>query len=298
MSVVALASVKAAPGVTTTMLALAAVWPTARRLLLIEADPDGGDLAARAGLTSEPGLTSLAAAGRRALSAVEIDRHVQAISGGTEVVVAPPNAEQAARALVILGDRLPGLLAELTDRDVVVDCGRLRPHSPASALFDRADAALLVSRPRLDELQHLHTRVDQLASTAPRTELLLIGDEPYPADEVAGVLGLPILGVFPRDPAAADALTGLTRTGAGLRRSPLLRHAREIADALVERLTPAAEAARERFVSGTAPPTTGSDVRESSVRTHGHGVSSSWARVLRQAAPRQTSPPPPAGTGT
>ena len=301
MSVVALGSVKASPGVTTTLLALAAVWPADRQLLLIEADPDGGDLAARAGLANEPGLTSLAAAGRRALTASEIDQHVQAIPGGTELVVAPADAEQATHALEILGDRLPSLLAELTDRDVVVDCGRLRPHSPASALFNHADAALLVARPRLDELHHLHARIDQLTTDTPRTELLLIGDEPYPAHEVTSALGLPVIGVLPRDPAAADALNGLTRNPVALRRSALLRHAREIADALIEHLTPTPEAARERFVSGTAPPSIGSDTGEGSVRTDGHRVSSGWAEVLQRTIPTPTSrtspTPPPAGTG-
>ena len=44
MPLIALASVKSSPGVTTTALALASVWRTAPRRLLVEADPSGGDL--------------------------------------------------------------------------------------------------------------------------------------------------------------------------------------------------------------------------------------------------------------
>src|SRR3954466_96920 len=42
---IALASVKGSPGVTSTALAIAAVWP--RPVVLLEADPTGGDLGYR-----------------------------------------------------------------------------------------------------------------------------------------------------------------------------------------------------------------------------------------------------------
>ena len=45
MALIAIASDKGAPGVTTSALALAAVWP--RPVLLAECDPSGGDLAYR-----------------------------------------------------------------------------------------------------------------------------------------------------------------------------------------------------------------------------------------------------------
>src|SRR5690606_40344837 len=61
MTLVALTSVKGAPGVTTTVLAMAAVCPPSRRLVVVEADPEGGVLAARLGLRAEPGLVTLAA---------------------------------------------------------------------------------------------------------------------------------------------------------------------------------------------------------------------------------------------
>ncbi len=59
MTVVALASVKGSPGVTTAALAMAARWPAGRKVLLVEADPFGGDLAPRYGATVTGGLASL-----------------------------------------------------------------------------------------------------------------------------------------------------------------------------------------------------------------------------------------------
>ena len=44
MSVFAFGSARHSPGVTTSLLALAAAWPADRQVLVIEADPAGGDL--------------------------------------------------------------------------------------------------------------------------------------------------------------------------------------------------------------------------------------------------------------
>jgi hypothetical protein len=64
MTVVAVGSVRSC-GVTTLALGLAATWPTGRQVVLVEADPAGGTLAAASGWPPEPGLVSLAAAARR-----------------------------------------------------------------------------------------------------------------------------------------------------------------------------------------------------------------------------------------
>ena len=66
MALVALASAKGSPGVTTASLVFGALWP--RQVLLAECDPAGGDVAIRmtapagAPLGSDRGLVSLAAA--------------------------------------------------------------------------------------------------------------------------------------------------------------------------------------------------------------------------------------------
>jgi hypothetical protein len=64
MPLIALASVKSSPGVTTTALALASMWKTAPRRQLVEADPGGGDLGLWLGLPADSGLAGLAAAAR------------------------------------------------------------------------------------------------------------------------------------------------------------------------------------------------------------------------------------------
>jgi len=281
MSVVALASVKASPGVTTTLLALAATWPTNRQLLLIEADPDGGDLAARTGLTTDPGLTSLAAAGRRELVDGELDRHSQPLPGGVPAIVAPADGDHAARALDVVGGRLAGAAAGLTGRDVLVDCGRLRPNSPAASLAVQADLLVLVARPQLDELQHLRPALARLTDARMRPALLLIGDRPYPAAEVARVLDVPVLTPLPHDVDAAHRLNGQGGRIDRLARSLLLRTARGVAEMLAATLTSQIGNGRESFVSdGTPPPAPTSPARERSVSGNGHGERSGWMTAL------------------
>ena len=57
----------ARPGLTTAVHAMALTWPRPRRSLIAELDPDGAAFAARHAMSSDPGLVSFAAAGRRGL---------------------------------------------------------------------------------------------------------------------------------------------------------------------------------------------------------------------------------------
>jgi MinD-like ATPase involved in chromosome partitioning or flagellar assembly len=228
MSVLAFASVKGSPGTTTAVLTMAAVVPPDRDVLVVEADPDGGSLAARFGLDPEPGLSSLAAAGRRGLAGEQIDRHTQMLGGGLPVLVAPSDAAETSRALEVAGAQLTGALATYP-RDVLIDVGRLRPGSSAAVLAARAEAVVLVVRPRLDELQHLVPRLKALDAAGVRPVVLLVGERPYSPAEVAASVPAPVLGALADDPTAARVLRGDGGSMAKLRRSLLIRSAREIA---------------------------------------------------------------------
>ncbi len=291
MTVVALASVKASPGVTTSLLALAATWPGQRPLLLVDADPDGGSLAARTGLPTEPGLTSLAAAARRTLRAGELERHTQPLPGGFPALVGPADGEHAARALQLVGGPLATALRSDPGRDVLVDCGRLRAGSPAAPLAAAADVLLLMARPRLDELQHLRPALPRLTAAGARPALLLAGDGPYPPAEVAAVLDVPVLATLPHDPAPADQLAGQRRRAGRLERTALLRAARAVAEQLTAADETAGGGSREPFVSnGVAPPASTTAVRERSVSGNGHRERSGWVAALTRGSPTVREP--------
>ena len=55
MSLIGLCSAHGSPGVTSTAVALVATWPEDRRCLLVEADPFGGVIGSRYGLSDTPG---------------------------------------------------------------------------------------------------------------------------------------------------------------------------------------------------------------------------------------------------
>lgn len=238
MTLVALGSAKGSPGVTTVVAALAARWPDHRRLLVVECDPAGADLAARLGLGPERGLVALAAEGRRALTPDMLWQQTQPLPGSTsaQVLAGPASAEQATAALAALSSRLAALLAGLDGIDVVADCGRLDPASPAMAMVRAAELVVLVARPSISQLHHLAARVQALGPGLP-TALLLVGDRPYGVSEAGRAVGVEPLGTIAEDARAADLLTGgdIGRSRV-LRASALMRTGRTVAEQLTARM--------------------------------------------------------------
>src|SRR5439155_22435469 len=109
---------KHSPGATTLAVAIAAAraldgsdadCPT----VVIEADPAGGDLAARSGLPFDPGVVSLAADARHPGAPLDLMTHSQPLPGGGRAVLAPASPDQAAAAVASLAKRLPASLAKL-----------------------------------------------------------------------------------------------------------------------------------------------------------------------------------------
>ena len=147
----------------TVSLHIASLWP--RPVTVIEADPDGGRLAARHDWDVRPGLVELAAALRSHVSG-DFDRAsvVRTYSAQVSVVVAPPAAEPVMAALSVLATRTAEI-ESLVGTDVIVDVGRVRPDSPANALVTAADRRLLVTRTDLEDIVSVVHRGDHLTSS-------------------------------------------------------------------------------------------------------------------------------------
>jgi hypothetical protein len=254
MALIALAAGKGAPGVTTSAVALAAVWP--RPALLVECDAAGGDVAYRleaAGhtpLAQDRGVLSLAAALRTGHQ-VNVTDHVQYLAGGLPVLVGPASSGQAA----VLSSVWPAVVDSLTGHgggEVFVDCGRLTVDAPAVAVLERADCTVLVVRAAgsaaqdahrlgerrkvVDGVAHLRHAVEVavVASSGP-VGVLVVGDPRRDEAEVQEVLdgaGLParVVGVLAYDGQGAAGLRGeWTRR---LDKTPLITSAREVAHRL------------------------------------------------------------------
>jgi hypothetical protein len=238
MSLVCVASQKGSPGVTVTALALAVAWQrsTRRRALLLEADPAGGTLAIRYRLGVEPGLLTLAAA-------VQADRHrepgsvlahAQRLPGGMPAVVGPDGPDQARAALRAAGDALGVWLRGFAYLDVIADVGRLDVGSPADRLAHAADVVLMVARPRVEQLQPAARRLSSLDAECRSVAWILIGEDPYPAEEVEAAYGYEVAGVVADDPRAVAGLEGAITTRQ-VARSALLRSTTSLARDLASR---------------------------------------------------------------
>lgn len=247
---IALASVKSSPGVTTAALALAAAWRNAPRRLLVEADPSGGDLSLWLGLPAGIGLAGLAAAARHRHEPDLPWQHARELAGGTHLITAPAGAGQAAACVTALAaSGLPQGLA-VGPEPVLADCGRLYPGSPAIPLAAAAAVTLLVVRPRVSELAHLEPRIRGLEQAGLKLALILVTGErrqppepEYPAGEITAALGVPVQASLPADPRAAGQLARHAGDPGPFRRQPLLAGAAAVAQALEETLRhPPAEA--------------------------------------------------------
>ncbi|AKH82999.1 hypothetical protein AA958_13040 [Streptomyces sp. CNQ-509] len=258
MALIAVAADKGAPGVTTTAVALAAVWP--RRALLAEADPAGGDLVYRSvgqngnSLDPNTGMLSLAATARRGIAAEQLWDHAQPMSGGLDVIVGLGNSDQSA-GLTRLWPTLGGAFAALAESphggaDVIADCGRVGVESGTLELFSHASLVLLVARALPEQIARVRDRASSLSARLHGTQRgaaalgtpligVLLVTEPSGAAKVAAQVndmltasqsGARVLGVIADDVAGAEQLAGRRRGRA--EKSMLVRSIRKVASDL------------------------------------------------------------------
>jgi hypothetical protein len=263
MSLIALASAKGSPGVTTAALALALVWP--RRVLLAECDPAGGEILAgylQAQIPPTGGLLGAAMALRRAQPGGYLVEHAVGLDeAGDRLLLAglrdPAQAATVTPLWPLLAEAFIGLHAQDPPTDVLADCGRLSSAGELGGLLARADVVALVLRPTLPavaavqpRIAALHRRLTEDTGTIDQLGLLLIGDAPYSAGEVAAALGVPVLAVLADDPRAARVLAGESGADRGFAWSALVRSARSASERLHVRID-----ARRAALAGPARPT-------------------------------------------
>lgn len=235
---IALTSAKGSPGVTTAGLALALSWQ--RRLILAELDPAGGEVLAGYGRAQlhVGGLGELAFAARRGGLEQQLFAHLVRLDDAGRVLLLPGLVDPAT-ARGMDWNRLTAALAGLDDQatDVLADCGRLRAELFPAAVFQRAVAVVLVTGSTLRAVRAAKLAVPdvrRLLSQAPSEGgalcALVVGPgEPYTAREVGASLGVPVIGVLPRDRKAAPVLSDGAPAGRSFSQSMLLRAARTAA---------------------------------------------------------------------
>ena len=240
MAVVAFASAKGAPGVTTTTLAVAFAWH--RPVLVVEADMTGSSSVLpgflRGTTDSSHGLLGLSLSARQHGFTAE-GLWEQCLRIGEERYLLPGIADPAqAAALASAWTPLTAVLAELEAAgvDVLVDAGRLGTAYAPMAVLRGADAVLLVTGTRLPDVYALSRRVPAL-----RTDLGTHGDidglcaltvgegRPYTNREIESSLGIRVLGSIAWDPLSADVYSVGAPPGRRFDSSPLARTAAAVA---------------------------------------------------------------------
>lgn len=233
--IVALCSAKGSPGVTTLTCALGAVWPTERQVIVAECDPCGGDIAARFGLNSRRGMSSLLLAKRQEQAKdVSLAPHSQRLPGGLEVLVGPVGADSA----IALDYELAKISGPVFPPrcDSLVDCGRVVPSAPGQRrILQTSDHLLFVARPDASGLAHTRWALERLGMTDSDgiTSLVLVGGGEFSSREASRALGVTVSEVVPNDPEGAGVICGAPGKPRAFARSSLLASARRVAERLI-----------------------------------------------------------------
>lgn len=246
MALITIFSAKSSPGVTTTAMLVASLWP--RPAILVDADPQGGDIALRLptaegrAMSRDRGLLSLLPVARRGLVPGMVEQHTQLALGGQPVVAGLAGPDQA-EAVGPLWATLADAFGALPDADVVVDAGHLGSRSAHRALLDRADVAVCVYRPSVTGVVHTRYRLeglaDSLSHSGTRMGLVAVAGERQGTD-VQGASAairrdwtwLHDFGSVAHDPRAVLMFEG--HDVARPERSLLARSGRRLADVLFE----------------------------------------------------------------
>lgn len=166
MAMIAVASVKGAPGVTTACLGMAAAWPQGDGITVIECDPAGADIAARHQIPVSPGVVELAAAFHGQpddahISVASFTRQVQVGNAVVPVIPGPVNGREASAAVAVLTAAQPDAFAA-SEHCLLADVGRIDPGGVAWPLLELAAATVVVVDGCTEQIAHLRAMLPAL----------------------------------------------------------------------------------------------------------------------------------------
>ncbi|WP_093573858.1 hypothetical protein [Amycolatopsis rubida] len=242
---ITIVSGKGSPGGTTTLAALAAVWPAP--VLLADCDPAGGDLApgwlgqwlVAGTIRADRGVLSHATATRHATTGDPgaLIEHVQPVPPAPHVglLVGLMSPGQHSAISAAGWTRLTASLAAFRTAagrpaDALVDVGRFGAATPWPLLL-AADVVLVAVRPTQRHVLAARPVLAELAEriVPERLGLAVCATSPVGTHEVRAALGWDIGVEMPVDGRTAAVLSDGNDAGAVPGRSPLLRAARRAA---------------------------------------------------------------------
>ena len=170
-------SARGAPGTTT--LALATALELSSRggeVLLVEADPAGGVLAADLGLPAVPSAVEFSADPRMCDANIFAHEAVHLLGDRLQLLTAPCSGRQALAAWTAGAPRFVELATTLPGH-LVIDLGRGLPAGAPAALEELSDRSVHVVRPSLAELAALIAALRENTGD-PSLRLIAVVDQP------------------------------------------------------------------------------------------------------------------------
>ena len=221
---------------TTTCVALAATWPVDDDVVILEADPSGGSLAAWLDTPATPTLgTIVAAAGTSAPLADTLSSMTQHGTTGVRFIAAPVRRVPASRAIdEAMALVVPALASSPTI--VLADLGSSGPPSPivrwahtVVVVHHQAGRSAAAESVRLERLLE---RIEMIALHDVDLVVTVIGADPFEPDEIESLVESTVASrvaahvVLADDPLSAAVVCGRTGVSARrLQRLPLMRSA-------------------------------------------------------------------------
>ncbi len=225
---------------TTTTVALASAWSASDDVVVVEADPFGGDLAAWFDVPEKPSLSTVVTSARDG-SWSAIEGNIRTLQCGLRVIPAPTKAVEAGQAVREAGFAVVATVASRPLPVTIVDIGRL-PSQPSSNPFLAAAAVVVVvhrqstqsARAAAARLQRFADDLDAISGMSATIVAAIIGARPFDVGEIGAFLEASIGSIsvvaLPVDELSAAVLAG--RSGVSERRLlrlPLMRDAFRLA---------------------------------------------------------------------
>ena len=228
--IVAVGSIRGAPGATSWALLLGAAWPRefSERRVVLEADPAGGVVGARYGMGVEPGAVRLVTGLRRnGTGRVALDDVARELSDGLFVVPGPESGETA-RPVWTEGATAVARQLERDPGNWITDVGRTDESNPSLVFVDRSALTIVVVGARQEDLVQLPARVASLRHRGSAVAVIVSGRCTFGADEIREFCRADEVWVVPvRDDLVEEV--GRLLAGGRARRSWLWRHALDVA---------------------------------------------------------------------
>lgn len=248
MALIGFASTKGSPGVSTTALGVALLWPSAALTLLVEADLAGSSVVPgwfRARQSMDSALMSYAMQ-RSRLSAPDLSGTLTPLTDQPSPALLQgfTSPAQSASMKPYWGDFGSEVSTLVGDGDAIIDLGRLQlPEDPRVALLRHLDHLVVVSGTSLPEVAslresaaYLRPWLEDADGALSQVSLVTVGSSrAFSPEQIATACNISLLASLPFDPVHAEVLSMGSERGRRFDSSAYARGLHQVIEAIGQR---------------------------------------------------------------